>query len=128
MKKFLKILGGLLALILLALVLIPYFFKDQIVEKIKEKANEQLNAVLTFEDVDLTFFAHFPKLTLELHEFKISGIDQFEGTDLVDIRSLEMTIGLAKLFKGETPEIIDIYLVEPRIVTVVNEDGLFRIL
>ena len=123
MKKFLKILGGLVALILLALVLIPYFFKDQLVEKIKEKANEQLNAVLTFEDVDLTFFAHFPKLTLELHEFKISGIDQFEGTDLVDIRSLEMTIGLAKLFKGETPEIIDIYLLEPRIVTVVNEDG-----
>ncbi len=123
MKKFLKILGGLLALILLALILIPYFFKDQLVEKIKEKANEQLNAVMTFEEVDLTFFAHFPKLTLKLTEFKISGINQFDGVDLVDIHSLEVTIGLAKLFKGETPEIIDIYLIEPRIITMVNEDG-----
>ena len=124
MKKAFKIIGVIVVLIIAAMVVIPYFFKDKIVDKIKEEANQQLNAKLTFGDVDLTFFAHFPDLTLELENLSIKGIDTFEGTELINVESFELTLGLAKLFKGELPEIKGIYIHKATIHALVHPSGM----
>lgn len=123
MKKIVKIGGVILVFILLALVLIPYFFKDKLVEKVKEEANKSLNAELEFGDVDLTFFSHFPSLTFELQELKIIGIDHFEGIELINVKSFEVTIGLGKLIKGELPEIQGLYIHNATINALVHPSG-----
>jgi hypothetical protein len=66
MKKVLFGIAVVLVLLLGALIAIPYFFKDEIVAQVKETANESLNAKLDFQDVDISVFRHFPKLTIGL--------------------------------------------------------------
>ena len=41
MKKFFKILGGIIALLIIAIIAIPFLFKDTIKEKIRIAINEQ---------------------------------------------------------------------------------------
>lgn len=123
MKKFLKITGIIIALLLAALIVVPYFFKDKLVDKLKEEVNKQLNAKLDFEDVDLTFFAHFPNLTLEIEDFSLVGVDSFEGVELVRMESFELSLGLASVFKGGMPEILGIYIYKANVNALVDSDG-----
>ena len=123
MKKILKILGGFLVVLFLALLITPYFFKDKLVQLIKDQANENLNAELTFDGVDLSFFSHFPKLTLEIEELKLTGVDNFEGIELINIKSFGLSLGLGKLINGDLPEIIDLYIIDPTINAVVHPSG-----
>lgn len=123
MKKILIILGGLLVILFLALLITPYFFKDRLVQLIKDQANENLNAELAFEEINLSFFSHFPKLTLEIEELKLTGVDNFDGIELINIKSFGLSLGLGKLIKGDLPEIIDLYIIDPNINAVVHPSG-----
>jgi len=123
-KKILKVLGGILLLLFLSLLIIPYIFKDKLVDKLKEEANKQINAKLTFEDVDLSFFSHFPELTLEINELSITGVDNFEGVELINFKTFGMSLGLAKVIKGELPEILKLYINEPTINLIVKPSGI----
>ncbi|MDR2383826.1 MAG: AsmA family protein, partial [Prevotellaceae bacterium] len=75
MKKVLKIsgisLGSLIVLILLALFLIPLLFKDKLTNMAKDIINDNLNAVVDFESVDISIFRHFPKVTVSLKNLSV---------------------------------------------------------
>ncbi len=124
MKKGLKIIGAILLLLFLGLLIVPYIFKDKLVDKLKEEANKELNAELKFEDVDLSFFSHFPELTLEINELSIVGVDNFEGVELISFQTFGMSLGLGKVIKGELPEILKLYIHEPSINLIVKPSGI----
>jgi len=124
MKKALKIFGGLILFILLLMILVPYLYKDKLIELVKTEANKNLNATLDFGDVDLTFFAHFPNLTLKIEDLTLTGKDEFEGIQLINIHSFNLVIGLGKVLKGnEIPDINKVYIEDPIVTAIVLKNG-----
>lgn len=100
-QKILKIFGISLAVLLILLICIPYFFKDQIKTKISEAINEKVNATVSFADADLSLFKNFPKATVTLDKFLIINKAPFEGDTLVSLGELNLKMSIKELFKGK---------------------------
>ncbi len=122
-KKILKWSGITVLLIVLALILIPYFFKDEIKEMFIEEANATLNATLSLEDFDLTFFSTFPNMTVELDGVKVQGIDQFKDVTLAEIGQLQAKVDFWSVVGGDQIEIEAIHIVDPNFDVRVLQDG-----
>jgi len=123
MKKLLIILGIIVVLFIIAVIAIPFFFKPQITEIIKEQAGEQINATLDFADVDLSLIKNFPELTLSIDDLRIINKEPFEGDTLVWLGEFQATIDLSSVIFGKQIRVASIELVEPRLNFRVLEDG-----
>jgi len=123
-KRILKWGGISFVLILAALILIPILYKDKILQLVIKEANKELTAELSIEDFDLTILRTFPKLTMELKGVRIAGKGDFEGIDLVNIKSFEAKLDFWSVIGGDQVEIESIKLVEPHINVKVLQSGL----
>jgi len=123
MKKVFFGIAVVLVLLLGALIAIPYFFKDEIVAQVKETANESLNAKLDFQDVDISVFRHFPKLTIGLQGLEITGVGSFDGVKLVQCKQMDLALDLWSAIFGDKIAINGLYLDQPKINVYVLEDG-----
>jgi len=123
-KKVLKFIGILLLIIIIAAVAIPYFFKDEIVEAVKKDINKNFNAVVEFEDVNLSLFKSFPDFNFALEKLSITGINEFEGFKLMEADNIEFSLDLMSVISDEGPvEINTIYLQKPSIHVKVLRNG-----
>lgn len=100
MKTILKISGIILSLLLVAIISIPYFFKDRIVQLVKEEINNSVNATVDFKSVDLTLFRNFPNFTLSLNELSVIGKDDFDSDTLFAADEFALTLDLGSVFSG----------------------------
>ena len=123
MKKVLKILALLLILILGAMILIPVLYKDKLTQLVKDEANKQLNATLDFSDVSLSFFSHFPELTLGIEDLSLTGVDHFEGVELIRVDEFELTLGLGSVLSGNAPSIESLYVNEAKVFVLIHPSG-----
>ena len=105
MKAFLKVAGIALLVVLLTLIILPFFFKGKIVEFVKSEINQMMNAQVDFDRVGLNFFRSFPDATLSLSNLKIIGTDEFEGDTLFFAGTISGTINLKSLFRDTGYEI-----------------------
>lgn len=101
MKKLLTILGVVLLVIIVAMVVIPFLFKDKIKTAVLDVANEQLNAKVDIKDFGLNLFSNFPSATLSLNDATIVGVGDFENDTLLQAKSGSVTIDLMSLFGSE---------------------------
>ena len=74
-KKIFKILGIIFILLLAAIIVLPMVFKDDIIAKVKEEINNNVNAQVDFGDFDLSLISSFPDFTFSIEE--ISGLFSF---------------------------------------------------
>ena len=74
MKKVVKISATIIVIFIVLLLVLPFAFKDKIIGIVKDEANKMLNAKLEFEDLDISFFSHFPKASIALEKLSISGL------------------------------------------------------
>jgi len=123
MKWFLRIFGILLLLIIATAIIIPVFFKDQIVQIAKDETNKQINAKVDFGDFSLSLFRTFPDFSLKVKNVSVAGIDEFEGDTLALIPELYLKIDLMSVFKGDEYKIKTIELKDPKISLKVLHDG-----
>ncbi len=123
MKRMLIIAGIALAVLLIALIAIPIFFKDDIVALIKREANKNLNATLEFEDLGLNLFQNFPALTLNLEKLSIVNRAPFAGDTLVALKNFKTSINLMSLFGGGPLEVRSFTLTEPRLKLIMLKDS-----
>ncbi|MDR0976863.1 MAG: AsmA family protein [Prevotellaceae bacterium] len=100
MKKFLKVAGIVLALILVLMFILPFAFKGKIEGLVKTEGNKMLNAQFDFSSLDISLFKNFPKASLTLNDFWLKGVDEFENDTLVSAGELSATIDLFSLFSG----------------------------
>ncbi len=125
--KFKKLLKGIFIFFLLLIVLvisIPYFFKDQIAEKVKSDINNSINANLDFSEVDLSLIRSFPDFSFRMTDFKLEGIDQFEGTSLAAADQVSFSLDVMSVINTEAPiEINSVQLVKPDVDIIVLKDG-----
>ncbi|MFN9319243.1 MAG: AsmA-like C-terminal region-containing protein [Chitinophagales bacterium] len=106
MKKILITIGVFFILLIGGTAIVPFLFKDKIVQAAKDAANQELNAVLNFESIDVSLLQnikHFPDITLIVHNPSIAGIGQFTGDTLVKMEALKLALDIKSLFQTEQP-------------------------
>ncbi len=101
LKKIVKITGIVIALCVVALFAIPYFFKDEIKAKIAQSINENVDAKVSFADADLSLFKNFPNANVTLEKLVIINKAPFEGDTLVSLGELNLKMSIKELFKGK---------------------------
>jgi len=122
-RKILKWSGISLFVLILVLILVPFFFKDQLKDMVLNEANKMLKADVALEDFDLTFISSFPKMTLQLEGISVTGRDEFEGVKLADIKKFDAHLGFWSVISGDDVEIKSIALHEPKFDVRILKDG-----
>lgn len=122
MKKVLTILGVILVIIIVAMIAIPFLFKDKIKTAVVNAANEQLNATVDIKDFGLNLFSNFPSATLSLNDATIIGVGDFEKDTLLQAQSGSVTIDLSSLF-GDNYKISKIELDKASVFAHILADG-----
>ncbi len=124
-KKIVIILFVLLALLLASAVLIPVMFKGELIDKTKTAINEQVNAKVEFDDLNISLFKSFPKVQIELENLSIIGKDQFQGDTLLAIGTVATDISLSDLFKlkSEGLQVSSLAVNEAQINLLSTNDG-----
>jgi len=122
-KRLLKWTGITFLVLIILIILLPILFKDEIVQFIKDEANASLNAELDFGEVNLSLLSTFPKFSLEINNLTLTGVDEFAGIELVDIKQTNLKLNLWSVINGDQYEISSVGLVEPTIHVLVLSDG-----
>ena len=81
--KLLKWLGIFIAFILFLMFIIPLLFPGTISEQVKIFANKKLAGKLDYKAVHLTFFRHFPSLTVSVDDLLLQGSQPLSAGYLV---------------------------------------------
>jgi len=123
LRKILKITGITLVVLLALIFLIPLLFRKQIVALVKREVNKSLVAKVDFQDVDLSLFRHFPKISIGLENVFVVGIDNFANDTLFAAKTLDVSVNLFSAIKGKDIKVYGVYLESPRIHAIVNKDG-----
>ncbi|MBT0607668.1 AsmA family protein [Aequorivita echinoideorum] len=110
MKKFLKIFGIVLGILLILLLAAPFLFKGSLEKMLKKTINENLNATVAWEELDLSLFRSFPDASLQLNNFNVLNKAPFAGDTLASGKSLKLDMGVMQLFKSKNLKIDAIHL------------------
>ncbi|WP_139423229.1 AsmA-like C-terminal region-containing protein [Chryseobacterium mulctrae] len=121
--KILKWLGIAIASILFLMFIIPILFPGQISNQVKIFANKHLAGKLDYKKTHLTFFRHFPSLTVSVDDILLKGSKPFEQDTLLAAKELSVGINLKNLiFNGEI-KIDEIYVNDAYANVFVNSKG-----
>jgi len=123
MKKVLKIIGIILAAMVLIIAILPFAFKGKINGIIKTEVNKNINAKFDFSSLGLNFFSAFPSASLSMSDVCITGIDDFERDTLFFADKISATVNLKSLFGNAGYEITKIVLNEGKIFAHILENG-----
>lgn len=113
-----------LTVILVLMFASPYVFSDRLKEEIKKAANKKLSGELNYSDVNVSFFKHFPSLTLTLNNFNLNGSAPYQKERLVSAKEVSFGINVPSLIFSKAINIDEIYLSNSLINIKVNKDGI----
>jgi len=121
--KILKWTGISIASILFLMFIIPILFPGQVSEQVKLFANKHLAGKLDYRKTHLTFFRHFPSLTVSVDDFLLKGSKPFQNDTLLAAKEVAVGINLKNLiFDGEV-KIDEIYVTDAYANVFVNTKG-----
>ncbi len=123
MKKFFKITGITLLILIALAFLIPLLFKKQITELVKKEINKSLTAKVDFKDVSLSLFRHFPKISISLDELSVVGTGVFAKDTLLSAKTLDASADIISVIKGKNIKVSGVFLQSPRIHALVTKEG-----
>lgn len=98
MKKILKIFGIVILVLLIALISAPFLFRGSLERLLLKTINENVNATVNWENLDLSLFRNFPDASLKLNNFSVINKAPFEGDTLVS-GTVNLEMGIMQLFK-----------------------------
>ena len=108
MKKALKIIGFTVLTIIILLVIAPFVFESQLKDLVRKTLNENLDAQVDFEDINLSMFRSFPKATLVIEDLSIINNEPFKGDTLALGEEVTLEMSVKELFKsGSEPKKVD---------------------
>jgi len=125
-KKILKGLGVFLAIVIIALAITPFLFKDKIKELVLKSINEKVDATVAFEDVSLSLFKNFPKANITIDKLSIINKEPFAGDTLFYSGELNLKMSVKELFKadGEAMELESFSSNNGLVNIIFNKDGI----
>ncbi|HKJ79344.1 MAG TPA: AsmA family protein, partial [Prolixibacteraceae bacterium] len=123
MKKALIIIGIVVAVLVAALIAVPIFFKDTVLEKTKTAINKNINAEVEFGDIKLSLFRNFPKVTVVLEDAVVTVKGDFRNDTLLDVNSIGLKMSLLSLIGNSEKSIEEVELLNPKLNLIVNSQG-----
>src|SRR5215510_9796703 len=121
-RKTIKVVAITVVSLLLILFLLPYVIPGTISQKIKTFVNRSIDGKIEFSKARLSFFNHFPSLTLTLYDFSSTGSAPFQNEKLLSAGEIAMGIRIPALIRGEI-KIYEFYISDADISVHVNEKG-----
>jgi hypothetical protein len=89
-----------LGILLLLLFITPFLFKGKIENFVKETANKNLNAIVSFDDTSLSFFRNFPSASITVNNISVANKAPFAGDTLFAAQAVNVTMNITELFKS----------------------------
>lgn len=123
MKKLLKIMAIVIAVVFVALLVLPIAFKGKIEAIVKQEGNKMLNAQFDFRSLDISLIRHFPQASVSLKDFWLKGVGEFENDTLVYAGELTAAVNIMSIFGDEGFEVSKILVDDTRLHAIVLEDG-----
>lgn len=123
MKKVLLTLSVLLVLIVSTLLILPTFFKEDILQIIQQQVSNQLKAELKIGNMNLSMFKSFPDLNVTLKEVIVTGEKDFENDTLLHIPLFEASVNLRSLISGDSWIVNKVLFQDTRLQAKVNPKG-----
>ncbi|MFC4871174.1 AsmA-like C-terminal region-containing protein [Negadavirga shengliensis] len=125
MKKFAFTIFVILALLLVAMVAVPFIFKDKILAKIDQEIASTVNAQVyyDYDQISLSVFRRFPNIAATVREFGIRGNPPFQNDTLVHVGSLQVDFNLWSVIFDDYPTLTGIHLNDGSMYIKVLEDG-----
>ncbi|WP_318642630.1 AsmA-like C-terminal region-containing protein [Flavobacterium ardleyense] len=124
-KRIFTIIGVVFLLLIIALFAAPFIFQDAIKAKIAQTINKNVDATVSFKDVDLSFIKSFPDANVSVDHLVIINKAPFAGDTLVSFGTLDLKMSIKELFKGDNePMNIDSFTSDNGQVNIIfNKDG-----
>jgi AsmA protein len=121
--KILKWFGICVASILLLMFIIPLLFPGTISQQVKIFANKHLAAKLDYKRVHLTFFRHFPSLTVSVDDLLLKGSKPFQQDTLLWAKEVAAGVNLKNLIFDGVVKIDEIYVSDAYANVYVDSKG-----
>jgi AsmA protein len=96
--RVLKIAGITTGSLILVLFLLPYLFPRFVSNKIRQWARHSIQSELHFKSARLSFFRHFPALTLTLYDVRLNGSTPFAKERLIEADEIALGVDLFSVF------------------------------
>ena len=126
-KRIAAVIAIVIAVVVVLLAVLPLLFRGQIERRAKVAVNQNVNARVDWRDVDLSFFRHFPNLTLTLDDLTTVGVGRFQGDTLAAVRHLRVVLDLASVLgnvmSGKPLVVRAVEVDQPRLHLLALEDG-----
>uniref|UniRef100_UPI003217E17E AsmA family protein n=1 Tax=uncultured Draconibacterium sp. TaxID=1573823 RepID=UPI003217E17E len=123
MKKIIVIFLIVVIVLVGALIAIPVFFKQNLIDVAKNTINKQLKAEVEFADLKISLFRNFPRATVEFKDVLIKGKGEFQNDTLLNVALIRTKMDLSSLFKKSEMSIEEIVLEKPLLNLLVAESG-----
>lgn len=122
LKKILKISGISFLILLILLIVLPFIFKDKILQFVKDEINNNVNAKVDFKDYSIGIFKTFPNLYIELNQLSVVGINDFEGDTLAYLPEFTASLDIMSVF-GNQIKVKSIKFDKPIVNLLVLKNG-----
>ncbi|MBC7449986.1 MAG: outer membrane integrity protein [Cytophagales bacterium] len=126
MKKFLKISGITIGVLILAMILLPFLFKDKIKAAIDDQIKKNINGKVWYngDSFSLSLFKHFPNLSVSISDIGLSSnVKEFEGDTLFAAKEFSLTVDIMSVISGDQIKVKGVFLDQPKIVTIFDKSG-----
>jgi len=125
MKKFLKWIAIAFAVVMIVLITAPFLFKNKIKQMVVAMINDNVEAVVDFEDVNLNFLKSFPLTSVSIEKLSIINKEPFLGDTLIYSNKIDLKISIKELFKSEKKPISieKFFIKDTQINIIFNKEG-----
>ncbi|MBS1951890.1 MAG: AsmA family protein, partial [Bacteroidetes bacterium] len=128
MRMVKKILIGfsiLIGLVVVAAIVLPILFKGKIKEMVDKEIAKNVNADVVFDvnNFSLSFFRHFPNVSVEVKGLGVFNHEPFAGEYLFVVDRFDVEVNLKDVLFGNQLRVKGITLVHPQINVKVLKDG-----
>jgi hypothetical protein len=117
--RFLKITGILLLILILIPIIAVSFFGGPIAKAVVSSLNNRLQTEIVVADYDVSFWANFPSLSVDLSDVQVAGSD---GSELMMAEQLSCLLDLSSLF-GNKIQVDEIIVSDGSLNLIVDVDG-----
>ena len=119
--------GALVATVLVALLVLPFLFRDRIASRLKSEINRSVDATVDWRRAGLGLFREFPNVALTLDGLSIAGEGAFKGDTLLTIERARLALALGSVIGHLTSDdrivVREIHLDRPVLAMRVLPDG-----
>ncbi|HEX5973427.1 MAG TPA: AsmA-like C-terminal region-containing protein [Gemmatimonadaceae bacterium] len=119
--------GLLAATVVLALVLLPFLFRDRIASRLKAEIASSVNARVDWRSASVGLLRDFPNASLSLNDLSVVGVQPFAGDTLAAVTDARLVLELGSvvgfLRHGDPIVVREVVLERPRVGLRVLADG-----